>query len=91
MVLLNVSFAYKYKQKYIDNTYSKIIKLKELAGQKNPNLFIEIDGGVGIQNAQKLIEAGANVLVAGNAVFAHENPEEMISNLKNIQADTLKV
>ncbi len=78
-------------QKFIDNTYSKIKKLKELARQKNPNLFIEIDGGVGIQNAQKLIEAGANVLVAGNAVFAHENPEEMISSLKNIQADTLKV
>jgi ribulose-phosphate 3-epimerase len=57
----------------------------------NPGLLIEIDGGVGTHNIAALVQAGANVLVAGNAVFAAADPKAMISDLKNMQIDTLTV
>ena len=47
---------------------------------------IEIDGGVGLQNAESLLQAGADVLVAGSAVFKADNPSEMIDKLKNVGA-----
>lgn len=78
-------------QKFIENTYKKIKQLREMSKVLNPNLLIEVDGGVGTQNAAALIQAGANVLVAGNAVFAASEPKAMISDLKNIQVDTLSV
>lgn len=71
-------------QSFIENTYSKIKTLKQLIEKKNPNCLIEIDGGVNTANYKKLIEAGADVLVAGNAVFATENPTETIKQLKTI-------
>lgn len=71
-------------QSFIENTYSKIKTLKQLIERKNPNCLIEIDGGVNTSNYKKLIEAGADVLVAGNAVFASENPIETIKQLKTI-------
>ena len=71
-------------QSFIENTYSKIKTLKQLIEKKNPNCLIEIDGGVNTSNYKKLIEAGADVLVAGNAVFASENPIETIKELKTI-------
>lgn len=71
-------------QSFIENTYSKIKTLKQLIERKNPNCLIEIDGGVNTANYKKLIEAGADVLVAGNAVFAAENPTETIKQLKTI-------
>ena len=71
-------------QKFIENTYNKIEKLKALANKKNPNLIIEIDGGVDSSNAQKLIEKGANALVAGSFVFKADEPSKQISFLKNI-------
>lgn len=71
-------------QSFIENTYSKIKTLKQLIEKKNPNCLIEIDGGVNTANYKKLIEAGADVLVAGNAVFAAENPIETIKQLKTI-------
>lgn len=71
-------------QSFIENTYSKIKTLKQLIEKKNPNCLIEIDGGVNTANYKKLIEAGADVLVAGNAVFAAENPTETIKQLKTI-------
>ena len=71
-------------QSFIENTYSKIKTLKQLIEKKNPNCLIEIDGGVNTSNYKKLIEAGADVLVAGNAVFASENPIETIKQLKTI-------
>lgn len=71
-------------QKFIENTYRKIAKLKELANAHNCNLFIEIDGGVNLTNAPKLLEAGANVLVAGSFVFSSPNPLQTISNLKKL-------
>ncbi len=74
-------------QKFIENTYQKITKLRALAKQLNTEVLIEVDGGVGHQNALALIKAGADVLVAGNAVFGAQNPSEMITTLKKIQVD----
>lgn len=70
-------------QKFIKNTYSKIETLKNLIIRKNASTLIEVDGGVDIHNARKLIDCGADVLVAGNAVFKAKNPTEMIQQLKN--------
>ncbi|MFZ4670961.1 MAG: ribulose-phosphate 3-epimerase [Flavobacterium sp.] len=71
-------------QSFIENTYSKIEKLKELIIRKNASALIEIDGGVTDKNAKKLVEAGANILVAGNFVFKAENPIETIAYLKKL-------
>ncbi len=72
-------------QKFINNTYKKLHDLKSLSSKRNPNLFIEVDGGVGEQNVRKLVEAGANVLVAGNSVFSAADQSLAIKNLKNPQ------
>ncbi|MDE5436414.1 ribulose-phosphate 3-epimerase [Elizabethkingia meningoseptica] len=69
-------------QKFIENTYKKIQQTKELIEKYNSKALIEIDGGVNQHNAAKLFEAGADVLVAGNAVFSAENPATMIEELK---------
>ncbi|MDR3697451.1 ribulose-phosphate 3-epimerase [Mucilaginibacter sp.] len=69
-------------QKFIANTYKKIKDLKVLSTARNPDLLIEIDGGVDEDNAAGLVEAGANVLVAGNSVFSAINPTAAIANLK---------
>ena len=69
-------------QKFIENTYKKLKDLKELSNKHNPNLFIEVDGGVDEHNVLKLIEAGANVLVAGNSVFSAADPSAAITYLK---------
>ena len=73
-------------QSFIENTYSKIEKLKQLINRKNASTLIEIDGGVTDKNAAQLVKAGADVLVAGNFVFKAENPTQTISDLKNIAA-----
>lgn len=72
-------------QKFIENTYTKITKLKELILQKNAPTLIEIDGGVTLANAHKLMVAGADVLVAGSFVFTSENPLQTIEALKSTQ------
>ncbi|MCR4811606.1 MAG: ribulose-phosphate 3-epimerase [Bacteroidales bacterium] len=69
-------------QKFIENTYSKVSQLRELCNRKNPSCLIEVDGGVNTGNAAKLYEAGADVLVAGNAVFSAEDPIATIHELK---------
>ena len=69
-------------QKFIENTYKKIAETKDLILSNNPTALIQIDGGVNLDNASKLFEAGADVLVAGNAVFSAEDPERMIELLK---------
>jgi len=69
-------------QKFIENTYNKVSKLKQMITEAGADVIIEIDGGVGVQNASKLIEAGADALVAGSAVFNAENPTEYIAELK---------
>jgi ribulose-phosphate 3-epimerase len=70
-------------QKFIENTFEKVTHLKQLIAKKNCNTLIEIDGGVDLNNYKKLIECGANVLVAGNTVFSSENPSETIKQLKS--------
>lgn len=74
-------------QKFIPQTLNKVRELKKMALELNPSLSIEVDGGVGIQNIGSLIEAGANVFVAGNAVFAASSPVEMIADLKKVQVN----
>ena len=69
-------------QKFIENTYNKVRQLREMCDRKNPDCLIEVDGGVNTSNAAKLYEAGADVLVAGNAVFKSDNPQQTIRELK---------
>jgi len=69
-------------QKFIDNTFEKIKKLKQLIVEKKSPALIEIDGGVDLNNYKKLITCGADVLVAGNTVFSATNPTEIIHSLK---------
>ena len=71
-------------QKFIANTYKKLHDLKELSANKNIDLLIEVDGGVDESNVAQLAEAGANVFVAGNAVFSAADPSGMIAKLKNL-------
>lgn len=73
-------------QKYIEGTYKKIKDLRAMASGRNDNLLIEIDGGVSNSNALQLLEAGADVLVAGNAVFSAADPLLEISNLKSLNS-----
>lgn len=69
-------------QKFIENTYSKVRQLRDLCNRKNPACLIEVDGGVNTENASKLFAAGADVLVAGNAVFKSADPQAAIKQLK---------
>ncbi|MDG1942223.1 MAG: ribulose-phosphate 3-epimerase [Flavobacteriaceae bacterium] len=71
-------------QSFIESTYEKIKKLSDIIKKAGASTQIEIDGGVTNQNAKKLIECGANALVAGSFVFSSKNPIETISSLKNI-------
>lgn len=71
-------------QKFISQTLEKIKVLKAEISRKNYNTLIEIDGGVTLQNAKEIIDAGADVLVAGNTVFSALNPSETIAQLKSI-------
>ena len=69
-------------QKFIERTYEKIKKLRQMMEEQKASALIEVDGGVNTENANTLFEAGADVLVAGNAVFKSENPIETIKKLK---------
>jgi ribulose-phosphate 3-epimerase len=69
-------------QKFIENTYQKVKELRQLINQRQSSALIEIDGGVNEKNARPLLDAGANVLVAGNFVFSSPNPKEVIKSLK---------
>ncbi|MGB6035721.1 MAG: ribulose-phosphate 3-epimerase [Cryomorphaceae bacterium] len=71
-------------QKFIENTYRKIERTRNLIEKSGSKAKIEVDGGVNNKNAPKLIEAGADVLVAGSFVFGSENPTQTISDLKHL-------
>lgn len=71
-------------QSFIENTYGKIKALKELINRKKAHTLIEIDGGVNADNAKDLIDAGADVLVAGSFVFNSSDPTQTIKELKEI-------
>jgi ribulose-phosphate 3-epimerase len=70
-------------QSFIENTYSRVGKLKEMILKKNSNALIEVDGGVSLNNARKLIDTGVDVLVAGSFVFNSDDSAAIISQLKN--------
>ena len=69
-------------QKFINNTLKKVSQLKELILKTNSTALIEVDGGVNLDTGKMLVEAGADVLVAGSFVFSSDNPEETIKKLK---------
>ncbi|GAA0718643.1 ribulose-phosphate 3-epimerase [Aquimarina litoralis] len=71
-------------QSFIENTYKKVQQLKEIIVRNNASTMIEIDGGVTNKNAKQLVDAGADVLVAGSYVFKSENPIETVKGLKEI-------
>lgn len=71
-------------QSFIEKTYDKIRKLKDIINRNGASTLIEIDGGVSDKNAAQLVEAGADVLVAGNFVFSAQDPVATIANLKSI-------
>lgn len=71
-------------QSFIENTYNKITRLKEIIQEAGASTRIEIDGGVTSENIGQLVKAGADVLVAGSFVFKAENPSETIKNLKSL-------
>jgi len=71
-------------QKFIEQIYQKITTLKKMVQSCNSSALIEIDGGVGLDNYQKLFAIGADALVCGNSIFASENPLETIRKLKTL-------
>ena len=71
-------------QKFIQNTYAKVRKLRTMIAAHKSATLIEIDGGVNATNCTDLVEAGADVLVAGSFVFSSENPTETIKNLRQV-------
>ena len=77
-------------QQFIPNSLNKIAELRAMAAQVNPTLLIEVDGGIGVHNADLLLQAGANVLVAGNAIFGAASPTEMIVALKQVDGRSVQ-
>ena len=71
-------------QAFIEATYERCKAVKELINKHKSSTLIEVDGGVTLDNAKKLIECGADVLVSGSHVFKAENPKEIISKLKHV-------
>ncbi len=69
-------------QKFIENSLEKIKKCKEMVNNSNRNIEIEVDGGIGIENIKKIKEAGANIFVAGSAIFNSNSYEEAIKKMK---------
>lgn len=82
LVLMSVNPGFG-GQKFIENTYRKVQTAKELILKSGAKTLIEIDGGVNAENAPKLMEAGADILVAGSFVFKSANPKDTISKLKS--------
>jgi ribulose-phosphate 3-epimerase len=78
-------------QSFIENTLSKTKALKQLIVAHQSHCLIEIDGGVTLQNAQKILAAGADVLVAGSSVFNASNPIQAANDLKSITFNTFEV
>jgi ribulose-phosphate 3-epimerase len=72
-------------QKFIENTYSKVVSLKALIRAAKSKALIEVDGGVDDTNAAKLLKCGTDVLVAGNFVFSSNDPLKTIAGLKNLK------
>lgn len=80
LMSVNPGFA---GQRFIEHTYEKVERLREMIDRRHLPTLIEVDGGVCRENAARLYEAGADVLVAGSAVFLAQNPVEEVDILKN--------
>ena len=80
LMSVNPGFA---GQRFIEHTYEKVARLREMIDRRHLPTLIEVDGGVCRENAARLYEAGADVLVAGSAVFRAQNPVEEVDILKN--------
>ncbi|MDX1684156.1 MAG: ribulose-phosphate 3-epimerase [Saprospiraceae bacterium] len=76
-------------QKFIYRTLNKIKRLKTIIIERNLNVKIEVDGGVGLQNAEAIVKAGGDVLVAGSSVFKSDDPSKAISDLKAVSTHTI--
>ena len=72
-------------QRFIERSLHRIAELKAMIKRNKSECLIEVDGGVDLSNAQALVDVGADVLVAGSAIFSKENPKEIISQLKNVK------
>jgi ribulose-phosphate 3-epimerase len=71
-------------QKFIEHSVQKVGVLKELILRKNARTLIEVDGGVNLETGKRLVEAGADVLVAGNFIFSSDDPFHTIHQLKSL-------
>lgn len=71
-------------QKFIENSLSKVSRLRDMIERKNLSTLIEVDGGVNLETGKKLLDVGANVLVAGSSVFNAPDPMKMIKELKEL-------
>lgn len=69
-------------QKFIEHSIEKIKALKKMILRKNAHTLIEVDGGINLNTGKRVLEAGADILVAGNAIFNTENPTQIISEFK---------
>lgn len=74
-------------QKFIYQSIPKIRKVRQMLDERNAHALIEVDGGIGLQNAEEVLRAGADVLVAGSSVFRSPNPRETIARLKAIEKE----
>ena len=77
-------------QKFIYQAIPKIQHLRQMADERNLNPLIEVDGGIGPHNAERVLQAGANVLVSGNAVLGADNPKAVIQAMKAIGQEGFK-
>ncbi len=73
-------------QKFIEHSITKVRKLKEMILRENLKTLIEVDGGVNLETGKQLVDAGADVLVAGSFVFSSPDPEKTIHELKSIRS-----
>lgn len=70
-------------QRFIENSVEKVVRLREMIDRKGASAWIQVDGGVNVETGRRLIEAGADVLVAGSAVFRSDDPARVIRELKS--------
>lgn len=81
VLLMSVNPGYG-GQQFIESTVRKVARLREMIEKRNLSTLIQVDGGVNLETGRRLVDAGANVLVAGSFVFSSEDPEETIRQLK---------
>jgi len=74
-------------QKFIYRSLAKIRRLRQMLTERNVDAYIEVDGGIGMQNAEAVLKAGADVLVAGSSVYKAEDPVEAVRKLKEVKAE----